>query len=75
MPQMTVKRLYEELGTLMKQGMEDKVIVLANDNEANGFHGCFYSCTSDPDAVKESLDFGGLFDSCETDANNIVIVG
>lgn len=78
MEQMTVEKLWMELGNLMKLDRKNanKKIVLADDNEANGFHGCFYSITSDPKAVKENIEVSnGLYDSVETDPNKIVIIG
>ena len=76
MEQMTVKRLYAELGELINSGMGDKKIVVADDNEGNGYHGIFYSCTSDPKEVKANIEISnGLYDSVETKYKNIVIIG
>lgn len=76
MTQMTVKKLFGELSSLMLEGKGDLKIVLADDNEGNGYHGCFYSITSDPKAVKENIEASnGLYDSQEENYNKIVIIG
>lgn len=76
MIQMTVEKLYRELQELMRQGMGDKKIVVADDNEGNGYHGIYYSCTSDPMMVKENIDASnGLYDSQEENTDNLVIIG
>jgi len=76
MIQMTVEKLYEELKELMTKGMGDKKLVIADDDEGNGYHGMYYSCTSDPKEVKANIEASnGLYDSQETDYKHIVIVG
>ena len=76
MLQMTVEQLYQELGELIKQGHGKKVLVAADDNEGNGYHGIFYSPTAKPKEVKENIEASnGLYDSQETDYRKIVIIG
>lgn len=78
MEQMTVEKLWMELGNLMKLDRKNanKKVVLADDNEGNGFHGCFYSITSDPKVVRDTIKCScGLYDSVETDPNKIIIIG
>lgn len=41
MAQLTVERLYKSLGKLVKAGQGNKKIVISDDNEGNGYHGCF----------------------------------
>ena len=73
MAQMTVKRLYQELAIAIKLGHGDKFIIVADDNEGNGYHGMFYGITADPDLVK--LADGDIYDSVETNTDNLVILG
>lgn len=76
MTQLTVKELYRELGKLVKQGHGNKAVVVADDNEGNGYHGIYYSVTSTPKSVKECIEASnGLSDSQEKDYKNIIIVG
>jgi len=76
MEQMTVQKLFSELSSLMLEGRGNDKIIIADDNEGNGYHGCFYSCTSDPKEVKANIEASnGLYDSQETDYKHIVIVG
>lgn len=74
MIQMTAKDLYDELHKVVKAGHGDKKVVIANDNEGNGYHGMFYGVLDDPEEIEVSIE-AGLNDSEETDPNNIVIVG
>jgi hypothetical protein len=73
---MTVKELYLELAEEIKKGNGDKYIVVADDNEGNGYHGMFYGVTSDPKMVRENIECSnGLYDSAVEDYNKIVILG
>ena len=44
---MTVKRLYALCVEQIKKGNGDKVVVLSNDDEGNGYHECYYDFTED----------------------------
>ena len=74
MKQMTVKELAHELNKLIYVGQGNKKILLADDNEGNGFHGCYYGVTSDAELIKELID-GMFYDSEETDFDNLIIIG
>ena len=75
MNQVTVKELAEELAKLVKWGYGDKAVILPDDNEGNGFHGCFCGATISESFIA-SMDANGLIhDSVETDPKNIVIIG
>ena len=74
MDQMTVRGLYEELKCLMQLGYGDRKIVLPDDNEGNGFHGCFFGCTTNKNYIEMATD-GLIFDSEETDPSKIIIIG
>jgi hypothetical protein len=73
---MTVKELYLELTEEMNKGNGDKYLVVADDNEGNSYHGMFYGVTSDPKMVRENIECSnGLYDCCETNYDNIIILG
>lgn len=74
--QVTVKDLAEYLNELVKAGMGNKKVVVADDNEGNAYHGMFYCGCHEPQQVKENIEFSnGLYDSQETNPNNLVIIG
>lgn len=76
MKQLTIKDLYNNLETEIKKGNGDKVIVVADDNEGNSFHGLFFGITSEPSKIRESVEFSnGIYDSQETKLSNLVILG
>jgi len=78
--QMTVKQLLKLCQEEVKKGNGDKFIVVADDNEGNGYHGMFYGFT-DAIEVKEGLKVFGssledeIYDSCYTKPEEIIILG
>lgn len=76
MGQLTIKDLYINLREEVRKGNGDKFIVVADDNEGNGFHGLFFGITSETEDVKEAVEFSnGIYDSQENDLNKLVILG
>ena len=76
MGQLTIKDLYLNLRNEIAKGNGDKLIVVADDNEGNGFHGLFFGITSNSDDIKEAVEFShGIYDSQEEDLNKLVILG
>ena len=47
MQPMTVKRLKELCEEQIKKGNGDKIVILSNDEEGNGYHECYYEFTED----------------------------
>lgn len=72
--QMTVKNLYDELRRVINAGHGNKKVVIANDNEGNGYHGMLCGVIDDPEEVEISIE-AGIDDSEETNPNHIVIIG
>ena len=78
--QMTVKKLFELCKEEIKKGNGDKFIVVADDNEGNGYHGMFYGFSN---AMQVELDlrvFGDsienqIYDSCYTKPEEIIVLG
>lgn len=72
--QIRVGQLYDELSKAVKQGLSDKLIVISNDSEGNGYHGLFYGITSGEDA-KEILSYADITDSESENPDELVILG
>lgn len=78
--QMTVKQLLKLCQEEVKKGNGDKFIVIADDNEGNGYHGMFYGFT-DAMEMEEDLQYFGdsvenqISDSCYTKLEEIIILG
>lgn len=70
MKQMQVKDLYECCKEQIDKGNGDKYIVVADDNEGNGYHGMFFGFSED---VEDCIDL--LRDSQVTDINKLIILG
>ena len=75
--QLTVKELIRNLTKAVKENpsIADKHIVVADDNEGNGYHGMFYGLTTNLDSIKEIVEFSGVYDSNYDDPRDIVILG
>lgn len=63
----------------VENGNGDKCIVVANDNEGNGYHGMFYGLTDvskafDLDEGSTVEDFG-IYDTAEENLENLIILG
>ena len=72
--QIKLKELYDACKHQMELGNGNKILVVSDDNEGNGFHGMFFTVTPIPKTRRkyyESL----IRDSCETNAENILLVG
>lgn len=73
MGQMTIKTLKALCDKYIKQGYGDRMIVISDDNEGNGFHGLFYGFTIIEEKDKPFYD--NIYDSQSTDINEIIILG
>jgi hypothetical protein len=69
MEQMTVKALMEFCKEQIAAGNGDKMIVVADDNEGNGYHGLFWQFSPADDFVDI------IYDSKSTDPNKIIVLG
>ena len=52
----TVKELFEACKTQIAKGNGDKHILVADDDEGNGFHTLFYLITDSPETVGWALE-------------------
>lgn len=76
MKQLTVQELYNLLTVAMVEGHGDKLVVVSDDVEGNGYHGLFYGVTADTETVSQCIGFSnGISDSLEHRADKIVIIG
>lgn len=76
MEQITIKMLYEMAKQEIEKGNGDKLIVLSNDNEGNGYHGMFFGFTSKVNDIKECTENGtNVYDSHSDNPKEIVILG
>lgn len=78
MKQITVGELIKQLTLACKQDpkITNKKIIIPDDNEGNGYHGMYFTITSDPQQVKENIDFSnGVYDTDTEDPNELVILG
>ena len=72
MTQLTVKDLKKFCEQEIKNGNGNKLIVVSDDNEGNGFHGLFYAFTT----IKENeKDWFSIYDSHSEEPNEIIVLG
>ena len=70
--QMTINDLKKLCDKYVKSGHGERMIVLSNDNEGNGFHGLFYGFTF---ILKGEESLYPINDSVSEDIDKIVILG
>ena len=76
MEQMTVKQLLELCKQEVEKGNGNKIIVLSDDNEGNGYHGMFFGFTSKVKDIKDCTENGTIvYDSHSDNPKEIVILG
>lgn len=74
---MTIKQLLLDIKKLAKNDKTifDKEILLSDDEEGNGYHGCYYSITNGAQEVKDIIDCSNGADREITDYSKYVIIG
>lgn len=70
MKQLTITELRKALQDAEKQGFGDRLIVTADDEEGNGFHGIYFAVTPG-----EELAGSDIYDSETTDVTKLVCIG
>lgn len=76
MKQMTVLRLFNALQKEIAKGNGDKLVVISDDVEGNGYHGLWFGVTSNVAEIAECLDVSnGVSDSETDEPERIVILG
>jgi hypothetical protein len=69
MDQITVKELLELCEQAIKDGHGDKYIVVADDNEGNGYHGLYYGFGE----IDENFD--DIYDSKHNSPDDTITLG
>lgn len=74
---MTVKELIVDIKKIAEKDKSifDKEILLSDDEEGNSYHGCYFSITSEPNEVKECIEFSNGADREITDYSKYIILG
>lgn len=73
---MTLKELKRQVDAAVKAGLGDKMILISNDDEGNGFHKVWYDLTTDEKLVEMNLtvSYDNAIGDGET-AKDFVILG
>lgn len=73
----TVRKLMTILARKAKRdpSILDKEIYLSDDEEGNGYHGCYFALTSNPKDVKGVIQASNGCREGKVDPNKIVIIG
>lgn len=69
----TVKQLLEACKKQVEKGNGNKVILVGDDNEGNGYHGLGFLFTDDKEFIEEIID--DVYDTSETDPKKLIILG
>ena len=72
MPQLTIKKLKALCDKEIKKGNGERMIVISDDNEGNGFHGLFYGFTL---INKDEESLYPINDSVSENINEVIILG
>lgn len=78
MKPLTIKELAVECAKQIGKGNGDKVIMISDDDEGNGYHYLWYSFTTVKDYENEVKEYGGTFYWASDDVtskDNTVILG
>ena len=67
----TVAELYKDVKFLMSEGCGDKVVLISDDDEGNGFHTLFYLFAYKPEDVKP---YASTFPH-RNDPDDVVLLG
>lgn len=68
--QVTVLQMYQALAKEIKKGNGNKYLVVSDDNEGNGYHGCFYHISPmEPETIDLVTDLQVL------DPDKLMIIG
>lgn len=70
--QLRVQDLYKLCEQEIKKGNAQRILVISDDNEGNGFHGLFYGFT---EITEKDKEYYPIYDSVETDIKKILVLG
>ncbi|MBQ6935106.1 MAG: hypothetical protein IJN49_01030 [Clostridia bacterium] len=69
MKQITVKELYKLCKEQIDEGKGNRMIVISDDNEGNGFHGMFYAFTDADEFIDD------IHDSQSENPKKLIVLG
>lgn len=72
MKQLTINDLKKACDVAIKEGLGNRIIVISDDTEGNGYHGLFYAFTQIKEGTKEYYE---IYDSIETDIDKVIVLG
>lgn len=72
MKQLTVKDLKKLVDAEIRKGNGDKMIVISDDNEGNGYHGMFYGFTP---IEPNQKDWFNIYDSHSDEPSEVIVLG
>ena len=72
MNQISVRELLQMCQEEVAKGNGNRLIVISDDNEGNGYHGLFYKFKVIDEDDKE---YYGIYDSVETDIDKVIVLG
>lgn len=70
---LTVKDLLRECQRAIRNGYGNKIVLISQDDEGNGFHTLWYGLQCDKKEVKETLEWCPAHD--DNDADDVVLLG
>lgn len=72
----TVGELYDCLTRMIKRNpkVRNKAVFLTDDEEANGYHGCYYLPAEGKETVKELLEYTNTEDLAE-EGDELILLG
>lgn len=75
MKPLTINELYKECEKQIKKGNGNKVIMLSDDDEGNGYHYCWYSFTNIEDALDTYIQDDYLINERIAKKEDTIILG
>jgi len=70
---LTVNALLKECERMVKNGDGNKVVLISNDEEGNGFHTLFYGFNETEDDINYYIENGLIYENVDSD--KIVLLG
>jgi len=68
--QVTVKQMHQYLQQAIAEGNGDKYLIVSDDNEGNGYHGCFYGVSPVDSEITIQV-----YDTQVMDPDKLMIIG
>lgn len=69
---LTVKNLYDACAKQIDKGNGEKIVLVTDDEEANGYHALFYEFIDDPEEIKMVYSYDMFRDG---KPENVLLIG